>query len=245
MFQRASVAFGRLCCGGLLLAALGCSRSAVVVTPETASQAEEPAAPAVVRARAAEPAAAPFAFPDDAGGVLLAKVLPPREPQAPEAERPAPSRSGSASLRMNPPTPPLPPSRTDLPRLSLTLTPPPLRPRLVFDETLGGLPTNLVLPAAPSLPDAGRTRVPSRDVNEPPALPILSQPVSDRAALDDPTAEASTAAAIAAPMPSRTTKAPFLKLMLPDPYDHRRPQTIPLPAEQAEPPLGTPQPPRP
>ena len=97
------------------------------------------------------------------------------------------------------------------------------------------------LPALPSLPDGGRVRIPSVDANQPISLPILAQPVSDRAPLDDPTADASATAALAAPIPSRTTKAPFLKRTLPDPYDHRRSRTTAAPEEQTEPPLGTPQ----
>jgi len=113
----------------------------------------------------------------------------------------------------------------------------------VIDETLSGLPDTPLLPQIPSLPEGGRVRVSSVDVNQPLPLPILAQPISDRASLDDPTAEVSSAAAVAAPIPPRITKAPFLKLTLPDPYDHRH-IGVPASEESKEFPLGSPQTPR-
>jgi len=235
-----------MCCGGLLLALLGCSRSAVVVAPEGASHADEPATKVrqVARGQDAEAENARFAFPDDAGGVLLAKVLTPKETPASRPDRTPPPRRSSSSVGMKPPTLPLPPSHTAMPHPPSLVKSAPVRPRLVIDETLSGLPDTPILPQPQSLPEGGRVRVSSVDVNQPIALPILARPVSDRAPLDDPTAEASSVAAVAAPIPSRVTKAPFLKLTLPDPYDHRRPETIATPAESKEFPLGSPQTPR-
>jgi hypothetical protein len=92
-------------------------------------------------------------------------------------------------------------------------------------------------------PDSRRIRAASPDVNQPIPLPILAQPVSDRAPLDDPTADASTAAATSAPIPPRTRKAPFVKRTLPDPYDNRRTE-VPVPEESKDFPLGNPQPPQ-
>jgi hypothetical protein len=89
------------------------------------------------------------------------------------------------------------------------------------------------------LPEQGKLRVPSPDVNQPIPLPRLGQPLPDRAALDDPTLEASTAAALAKPLPVRTSKAPFLKLTIPDPYEGRRSATT-TPQESSEFPLGSP-----
>jgi hypothetical protein len=71
----------------------------------------------------------------------------------------------------------------------------------------------------------------------------VGQPVSDRASLDDPTDDASSAAALSASIPARTTKAPFLKLTLPDPYDRRR-TGLPASEESKDFPLGSPQTPR-
>jgi hypothetical protein len=241
MSRRFSAVFAKVCWGGLLLALLGCSRSAVVMAPAGAPHADESDSPAVARGKSDEPAGTPFAFPEDASGVLLAKVLPPKQPEVSRLDRAAPPSYPSASLQMKPPALPLPPSHAAIPRLPAAIKPVPLRPRLALDETPSGLPDSPVLPALPSLPDTGRVRVPSVDVNQPIPLPVLAQPVSDRASLDDPTADASVTAALAAPIPSRTTKAPFLKRTLPDPYDHRRSRTTAAPEEQTEPPLGTPQ----
>jgi hypothetical protein len=243
MFHRSSTLLAKICCGGLLLTVLGCSRSAVVVTPEAASRADEPAAPPVARGKIDEPAATPFAFPEDAGGVLLAKVLPPKEPEAPRTDRTEPARQPMTSRRIDLPALPLPPNHATMPRLPAPAKTAPLRPRLVLDETPSGLPDSPILPQLPSLPDGGRVRVPSVDVNQPIPLSMLARPVADRASLDDPTADASAASALAAPIPSRTTKAPFLKLTLPDPYDHRR-TGVPAPEESKEFPVGSPQMPR-
>jgi hypothetical protein len=86
----------------------------------------------------------------------------------------------------------------------------------------------------------GQTRVPSVDAQEPIPLPMRNQPVPDRASLEDPTADYSTAAALAAKMPARKGKAPFRKLTLPDPYDHRRPARIAVPPESDQPVTASP-----
>jgi hypothetical protein len=232
------------CCGGLLLALLGCSRSAVVVMPEEPARAEEAAVKkTVARGQADTTERNSFTFPDDAGGVLLAKVLPPNATEAVRLERSEPSRRSSPSAFMKPPALPLPPSHAVLPRLPDAGKHISLRPRLLLEESLDALPDSPVLPQAPSLAAGVRVRVPSIDVNQPIPLPILSQPMPERASLADPTQTTSTAAALAAPVPSRTNKAPFLKLTLPDPYARRRGK-VPLPEESNEFPLGSPQTPR-
>jgi hypothetical protein len=75
------------------------------------------------------------------------------------------------------------------------------------------------------------------DVNRaPPLAPLTPQPTPDRASLDDATADASSAAAVAAPLPQRLRPAPFLKMNLPDPFENRRAvQLPPLPPEQTTP----------
>jgi hypothetical protein len=77
------------------------------------------------------------------------------------------------------------------------------------------------------------------------ALPILARPVSDRASLEDPTGDASTAAALAATLPRRVIPAPFLRLSLPEPFEFRRPLTLAVPAEATDPRTSTPQTPKP
>lgn len=231
-------------CGVLLLALLGCSRSTVIMVPEETSRADEPAIKkTVVRGQADESEGNRFTFPDDAGGVLLAKVLPPKPVELMRPERPEQPRRSSSSAFMKPPALPLPPSHAALPSLPDEEKRTPLRPRLVLEETLDGLPDVPELPKPLSLPAGARVRVPSIDVNQPIPLPMLSRPVPERASLDDPTLEASAAAALAAPILSRTSKAPFLRLTLPDPYDRRRGE-VPALEESKEFPLASPRTPR-
>src|SRR5690348_6371579 len=87
--------------GVLLLALLGCSRSAVVMGPEESSRADEPAIKkTVARGQAGESEGNRFTFPDDAGGVLLAKVLPPKPVEIMRPERTEPPRRSSSSAFM-------------------------------------------------------------------------------------------------------------------------------------------------
>jgi hypothetical protein len=242
MKPRSCVWLKRMGWSGLLLALLGCGRSAGVVAPEDASAGEPLAPHRTARGQSDDSEGKSFTFPDDAGGALLAKALSPKEPMPP----PRPERvvsSRRTSVFRKPPTLPLPPSHAALPQLPVTASLTPLRPRLVVDETLVGFPEMPLLPQSLALPDGGRIRVPSRDVNEPIPLPILARPVTDRASLEDPTQDASSAAAVAATIPARTSKAPFLKTMLPDPYDRRRTDT-PSEEESREFPIGTPRTPR-
>jgi hypothetical protein len=242
MRSRLSALLLLLWSGGLLTVVVGCSRPAIVAPVEIA-RAEAP--PVVVRAVAPAEAPGParekpatepqgFRFPDDPGGALLAKVLSPGEAAPPSAARTTGPR-------------PLPPPDLEPLPLSLPASRPPLvphlpvqkgqslPPRLILEDTLGGPRRDPALPSGPTLTAGERTRIPSVDVNKPIPLPILAQPVTDRAPLDDATGEASTAAALSAPMPRRTTPAPFLRLMLPDPYEHRRPVDMGPPAEQNTP----------
>lgn len=184
-----------------------------------------------------------FVFPEDAAGRLLAKELSPKDAEKMRPERMKTPRRSFASDSLKPPALPLPPSHAALPRRTEEHKRSPLRPHLIEEERLGAPFDALPLPQRPALPDHGRIRVASADVDQSIPLPILAQPVSDRAALDDPTADASAAAARAAPIPPRTRKAPFVKRTLPDPYDHRR-TDVPAPGESMDFPIGNPQTPR-
>jgi hypothetical protein len=66
-----------------------------------------------------------------------------------------------------------------------------------------------------------RVRIDSPDVNQPIPLPLLGQPTLDRVSLDDPTLDASTAAALALSPPLRKNPAPFVRLVLPNPFEYR------------------------
>jgi hypothetical protein len=109
---------------------------------------------------------------------------------------------------------------------------------------LGGYRADPPAPRRQELPAAGLLRLPAPDLNEPVPLPILARPVPDRAPLTDPTPEISRAAVLAAPVPVRTTPAPFVRLALPDPFEHA--QTVRLrtpPEEDPQPPLAVAPPP--
>ncbi len=121
----------------------------------------------------------------------------------------------------------------DVPSPAATVSPPasilleksrgkPVRPTLLEGEApLSRQRIEVDPPAAVKLPAAPKMAWPSPDINQPIPLPILARPVVDRASLDDPSGDASQAAALASTIPDRTTPAPFLRLNLPDPFEHR------------------------
>jgi hypothetical protein len=189
--------------------------------------------------------AAPFHFPDDAGGLLLAKVLPPTEVKGPlNAPNAGPRRlTPPAGFDAPPSTPP--PSQALPPRLSAERTRKPLAPHLTLDETLGLRRGDPEPPQPRSFITGDRIHLPSVDANQPIPLPILAHPMADRAPLDDPTLEASADAALAAPMPQRTKVVPYFRVTLPDPYDNRRPLSLPVPTDDGGPRTGTIHPPKP
>jgi hypothetical protein len=115
-----------------------------------------------------------------------------------------------------------------MPRLSAG-KPQSLRPRPLPEELpFVGHKTDPLVPEVQYLHVGDRIRLPLIDVNKPIPLPILAQPVTNRAPLDDATTDASLAAALAATPPGRTSSAPFLKLNLPDPFENRlRPAAVP------------------
>ncbi len=182
-----------------------------------------------------------FRFPEDKGGQLLAKELPPadRGLAANENVARAPKRlPGVPALEH--PTVPLQPNQGQVPRLPAGRKGPPLRPRSLPDA----LPLSGARPEPPQEPrfHAGdRVRQPGPDPNQPVPLPVLATPARDRTTSDDPTADFSSAAVQAAPMPSRGSPAPAVKLSLPDPFENRN--TVRLrepPPEKGEPVSGPP-----
>jgi hypothetical protein len=178
-------------------------------------------------------------FPTDRGGALLAEVLSPS----------GKGRSNSAAV-MSPhrqlardPEPPLSPlSLGDAPLPHPALEKPlklqrpaeiPDGPPLV--DRLASPP----LPQKQPLPAGARLRVPSPDVNQPPPLPYLGQPKPDRAPLDDPTVDASLALALTLSPPLRMMPAPFIRLFLPNPFEHRDTGRLRQPLEESAMPLAT------
>jgi hypothetical protein len=167
-----------------------------------------------------EPRDAKRAFAGDRGSALLAELLAParsdirletsaspRPPLARDWQEPALPQVSSDSAM---PRLPLEKSLTK-PRPAELADPVPLLDQLISPH----------LPESPYLPVGPRLRVPSPDVNEPIPLPILARQAQDRTALDDPTIKASLAAALALSPPLRATAMPFVRFLLPNPFEHR------------------------
>jgi hypothetical protein len=237
----------------LLLSSAGCGKTAVVRAP-TRVVAEEPARPATLVARAAadeketpvqakdapgDPEPAAFQFPKDRAGELLVKELAPSAVR-PLPESPAKPRRGKVMAQLESPELPLPPTLAGHAALPPDRPRKPLLPRLVTPEALFGLALEVGLPQPKPLPVGERTKEFGPDVKTPAPLPILGQPVPDRASLADATGDASAAAAVSAAMPARSQTLPFQRLAVPDPFENYRPLRLPVPAEPTDPVTGPP-----
>jgi hypothetical protein len=227
---------------GLLLALAGCGRTSVTINPAGAAAADEQSRPAAKEApregTKGEAAGDGFHFADDSGGELEGKLLAPPVRPAPGEDRTGPHRFARSSAVESPrlPLPPtrLEPVRLPAPKASGLTRPGPL-PEGIPLVSYYGTPEP---PEAPRLAAGEPVREPSADVNRPLPLPLLGQETPDRVPLDDPTAEASLAAALAAPLPQRTTPAPFLRLGVPDPFENRRTVRLPAPVEEPAAPVA-------
>jgi hypothetical protein len=238
----------------LLAGLCGCSGQGAVSTPAPAAvvapgapQAKE--APPKQGARAGAPAqqAGPgSSAPLDRGGKLVARLLEPTDAVlAAEARRARGPRDLPAAPSLEAPQLPLPPYTGELPRLPAPSGGASPRPGSLGEGTpLDRYRADPPPPAAPQLPAAGLVRLPSPDLNRPVPLPILAGPVTDRAPLTDPTPDVSLAAVLAEPVPVRTTPAPFVRLNLPDPFEHAQAARLRTPPEEdPHPPVTFPQPP--
>ncbi len=180
-------------------------------------------------------------YPNDSAGKLLAELLapapklPPLETTSPRPKRLSPPR------RIVTPDPGLPPAQLVPSRSRVEGQARPVLPRPLPE----GLPfahyqRDPLPPQRIEFPAGERVRVASADVNEPVALPKLTIRPMDATPADDPTAAASTAAALSAAPPPRVTPAPFLRLTLPDPFEHRDVLRLPRPNTDHEPPAPVP-----
>jgi hypothetical protein len=220
----------------------GCARSGIIARGADPSAAEADGADAVALREdpATQKTTAEFRFPGDRGGELLSKVLRPDTPYRPvqprtEARRPAATAAIDSPSLLPPPNP------VTMPRLPATKANTTLAPRPSLPETLAGVLPDPSPPHALSLPPGELTRRPSVDVNHSIPVPVLGQPLPDRAPVEDVTTDASSAAAIAVSMPQRTHPAPFVKNNLPDPFEFRRPVVVPpTPPDQPKPPEAAP-----
>jgi hypothetical protein len=221
--------------GSVMLA--GCARQPAVVGT----------APAQPAAEAQPLAAERFPLPADKAGQALARTLRPGSDAAALSDAPAAHRLLPAPRDVNHPQPPLPASRGDIVRFPLGHAPVRLLPHSLPEAPpLTGSRNEVQPPVQLVLPFAAGVRVAAADVNQPIPLPTLAQPLPDRAPLDDPTVEASTQAALSAMPPPRATPAPFVKLNLPDPFEHREAVRVRTrPAEDPATATAAPPPPRP
>jgi hypothetical protein len=238
--------------GGLAVCSAGCGQSPppqeVAAVPVIADPAES-ATPDQVPAKA-DPSPATdgrtFPFPDDAGGKVLAKSLAPAAPPPmPVADKTGP-RERRLPAFLDGPLPALPAAAVHVPRLPVPVgkevRPVALAERVPPD--LGGrvqrLPERVELPTGPLVRQDGR------DVSKPAELPILSnRPVPDRAPLTDPTVEFTAKSVISLSLPLRSVQVGFLRIPLPDPFEHAdaaRPRTPVV--ENPNRSLGSPPPPR-
>jgi hypothetical protein len=179
-----------------------------------------------------------FAFAEDGGGKILAKILPPAEPARlpPDAKTGPKPRTGLAVLER----PELPPKVLNpaIPGVSQAKRSP-LRPHPPLESApLADFRDDLIVPQRPELPRTELVRQLTRDVTEPALLPQLAKPLADRAVLDDPTAEFSGQRVVAHQPPMRETPTPFVRINLPEPFEHRA-ATKPL---DSEPPVVSPVP---
>jgi len=182
-------------------------------------------------------AAAEYRLPDDAGGKLVSRLVEPTQ-RPPERES-RKSRLSKTPTRIDNPHAPLPPQVASLPRLP-DAPRRPLLPQVVAPEPLFGMEEVIGgLPHALSFPAQERVRIESEDVARPVALPRQAQPLSDRAAVADPTADVSRSAALSAPLPERETPAPFQRITLPDPFENQETVKLNVPDGEETLPDGT------
>jgi hypothetical protein len=161
-----------------------------------------------------------FAFADDKAGRLLERLLRPGDVATPASSPGATQLQARTSSRIDNPEIPLAAVQAELPKSKPNASPQP-RPRGVPEPLpLTEQRQDPVRPELVALPAGTRIRLESVDVSKPIPLPILGQAQPDRAPLTDPTFEASLSAALAGQMPTRTAPAPFVRLNLPDPFEH-------------------------
>jgi hypothetical protein len=238
--------------GGLAVCAAGCGQSppppevaAAPVIAETPESTKLDSAPAKT-APAQSTDGGDFRFPDDAGGKALAKSLAPAAPPPMRIAAKAGQRERRLPAFLDSPLSSLPAAAGNVPRLSLPagkeVRPVALAERVPADLG-GGLPR---LPERGELPTGPLVRRDGRDVSKPADLPILSnRPVPDRAPLTDPTLEFTARSVISVSLPLRSVQVGFLRIALPDPFEHAdaaRPRTPVV--ENPNRSLGNPPPPR-
>jgi hypothetical protein len=230
-----------LLCGGAAALVVGCGRQRPVLPEETSAPAQAQPSPGSLAAREE---AGPFHFSSDRGTKLLAEALSPSE-QLPRlaSDQPSGPRPFATPPLFQRPQLTRPDNLAAAPAFRPALPPRSLRPRPVPEEVPLALTLpEPVVPEQPLLVAGPRVREASPDLREPLPLDLLGQKQPEVPPADDPTTDASTAAAQVPPALQRTRPAPFLRLNLPDPHEHR--QAVRLRKEWAEEPMPVTAPPR-
>lgn len=160
------------------------------------------------------------------------------KPTSPPSETPVEKESASVSGEACPECC-RPPDRKSLLKQAVT------EKEDVPEQPTGDAPAD---PAKAAPPGGGSP--PPRDAKESllrvhpslPPFPTTARYVADPVSLQDPAFEASVTAALATPLPTRTTPAPFVTQSLPDPFEFRATGrlTVQLPELVDPPPLKQP-----
>ncbi|MCC6417554.1 MAG: hypothetical protein IT429_04830 [Gemmataceae bacterium] len=246
LFRVVGTALG-LGCAAVALS--GCNRQTAVVAPAATAPVQSPpvvSTQTVARAGPQKPAPkkdVPPVATADRGTALVEELLRPSEQEFLDETRKGkgPRRlPGMAVLEQ--PAVPLPALPSTLPRLLESSTGQGTRPGaipeespLARDRSVPTLPQRVALPADPPV------RLPTRDISQPAPLPILATPQPDRFPLIGPAPEVSAAATLAQPIPVRTEPAPFVRLNLPDPFEHAQTARLRQPVqEEPTPPVTVP-----
>jgi hypothetical protein len=194
--------------------------SVEVTEAKDVAVAKDPAAPEP-KTEAPIPDGGSFPFPEDLGGKALAKNLAPVVPPPMRAEVPIVPKERKLPAFLDAPAPALPDPTSAPPRLPLSPVKE-VRPSALPDRVPADLGGSLPqLPTRAELPTGPLTRQQGLDVTKPADLPMLSsRPVPDRAPLTDPTIEFTAQSVISPTLPLRTEPTPFIRINLPDPFEH-------------------------
>lgn len=203
---------------------------------------KKPAQPVAVKADGEESS---VRFPEDAGGALLLKTLQPQVSASAILERTLTPRAKPGPARVETPSGLPTASLDDVPRLPAYRKPGNLTPRITLTESLGSAGPVPAVPTSVTLPELPKVKAERLDPTVAPDLPVLGQPVPDRAPLDDATRALSFEAVIAATIPERQTPAPFVAQTIPDPFVNRKVVQVAMPGEESGQPVSVAKPAKP
>jgi len=171
---------------------------------------------------------AKFVFPADTGGKLLSELLPPVDLPKPPPPTPSQQSRRDVPYAIANPAPMLPIGESLPPtiRLAIAKDIAPTLPVEVVPMSFARIEPEL--PIRLEQPIGLATDIRALDPNLQVEVPRLAQRSVNRASLNDPTDDYSAASVIGAPLPLRTTPAPFVQIDLPNPFENA--ETIKLQA---------------